>query len=61
MAKCPKCENTSFKIESVVPVGSRFKIMVVACNSCDTAIGTMEHEAVGVLVYKLAEKLNIKL
>lgn len=61
MAQCPNCKSHSFKIDEVEPVGSRFKINLVACASCDTAIGPLEAEAVGILIYKLAEKLGINL
>lgn len=58
MVKCPKCESSSFKVETIAPAQSNFKISIVACSSCSTAIGTLEAEAVGILVYKLANVVN---
>lgn len=39
MAKCPKCENDKFVGEKVT---SPYKMVIIKCKNCDTAISTME-------------------
>lgn len=60
-SKCPKCENSGFEVVEESPYGSNFKLMFVRCRSCKTAIGVLEYYNVGVLVKKLAEKLNVSI
>lgn len=39
MAKCPKCESEKFVSEKVT---SPFKMVIVKCGECDTAVSSME-------------------
>ncbi|MFF2793519.1 hypothetical protein [Lysinibacillus xylanilyticus] len=39
MAKCPKCESTTFKLEAV---GSPTKSAFIICSECEVLISVME-------------------
>ncbi|KAA0547563.1 hypothetical protein FZW96_11995 [Bacillus sp. BGMRC 2118] len=39
MAKCPKCENDKFVSEKL---SNPFKMVLVKCSECDTAVSSME-------------------
>lgn len=58
MASCPKCSGTTFSLTDTVPTGSQFKICLVQCNGCGAAVGALEKETVGVLVYHLAAAVD---
>ena len=36
--KCPNCKKSKFVEQMVDPEGSRYKITIVKCSSCDSAI-----------------------
>jgi hypothetical protein len=61
LPKCPKCENSTFGIQTIEPIGARFKMIAVCCASCGTVVGVTEYSDVGTLVMRLAAKLNVPL
>lgn len=62
-SKCPNpnCNSTNFETVIETPKDSRFKLQFVRCSGCKTVVGTMDYYNIGSLVYRLAEKLRIKL
>lgn len=60
MASCPKCGGRSFSLEETVPSGSRHPINLVVCGNtgCSAVVGALEAEAVGKLVYHLANAVD---
>lgn len=60
-SKCPHCQNNSFELSTEAPYGSKYKLTFIRCKSCKTVVGVMDYYNIGTLIYKLAEKLRIKL
>lgn len=58
---CPKCDNTTFEMETIVPRGSNFKYNTIQCAMCGAVVGVVEYEYVSSLIRRLAEKLRIPL
>ena len=56
--KCPKCENTTFEVKTVDLQNSQFKIAVVKCTACDTAIGVTETHDIPQMLRNLDRKLS---
>jgi hypothetical protein len=49
---CGKCENNSFKLQEISPVGAAYKSYAIQCSSCKTSIGTTDNFNVGSLFLK---------
>ena len=60
-SKCPRCEKTRFEVVLESPDNSNFKMQFIRCWSCKTVVGVLEYYNNGVLIQKLAKKLNINL
>lgn len=60
-SRCSRCQGNQFEMVEDTPTGSAFKLMYVRCSSCKTVIGLTDYYNIGDLIYKLAEKLNIRL
>lgn len=54
-SKCPNCQKTGFELNTENPKDSNFKINIVRCISCKTAIGVVDYHNAGILVKKLAQ------
>lgn len=39
ISKCPKCGNTTFGIESIIPENKQQEVKVLFCENCHTIIG----------------------
>lgn len=59
--KCPACQKYGFEVVTEEPKDSNFKLMIVRCQSCKTAIGAMDFYNIGTLIHELAKKLNVDL
>lgn len=59
--KCSSCQKSGFEVIVEEPKGSNFKLILVRCQSCKTAIGVLDYYNIGTLVHKLAKKLNVDL
>lgn len=42
-SKCPKCENSTFKLQEVSPTGSGYKFQFIQCTKCDSPVGVTEY------------------
>lgn len=40
---CPRCDNTTFRLQLIKPAGSDCKLYVVVCASCGVVVGTHEY------------------
>lgn len=60
-SKCPHCQKSAFETAIEEPTGSNFKVIFIRCQSCKTVLGVLDFYNAGVLVKKLAQKLNINL
>lgn len=61
MPLCPKCESSMFQITKKKPSGSEEQFRFIHCNACGYIVGTHENYSISTLLYKLADKLKIKL
>jgi len=60
-SKCPHCQKSGFEVEYEEPKNSNFKLMFVRCKWCKTVVGVLDYYNIGILMHKLAKKLNVKL
>lgn len=58
MANCPKCNSSTFKVELVDPRGSNFKLNLVTCASCGSAVGVLDYWNIGALLKEQEKTLN---
>lgn len=61
VSKCIKCGSTSFEMVEGKIQRSQFRMYFIQCASCGSVIATQEFNNTGALLFKLAEKLNIRL
>jgi hypothetical protein len=57
-SKCPKCQMSNFEMNTETVLGSVYKINIIRCSSCRTAIGTTDYFNAGDLIHKLAKSLG---
>ena len=57
-SKCPKCQMTGFELNTETVSGSNYKINIIRCSYCKTAIGTTDFFNAGELILKLASSLG---
>lgn len=57
-SKCPKCQSVGFEIVTESVSGSNYNINIVRCQSCKTAIGTLDYLNAGDLIMKLSKALG---
>jgi transcription elongation factor Elf1 len=55
--KCPNCQNNRFVEQRVDPVDARFKITILKCSSCGTAISAWPHPE----IREISQKLDVLL
>ncbi len=58
---CPSCGNRNFTLEEMNVSKAGFKIYGICCSNCGVVVGTQEYYNIGALIFKLANKLNVKL
>lgn len=56
--KCPKCENSQFKLVTFDPVGSRYKLNFIQCTACNTPVGVTDYYDSGSLIKEQEEKID---
>ena len=61
MPSCPKCDNHTFRMAEIEPLGSNFKLNAVVCAACGTIVGVLEYYNNGQLIHDLAKKLGVTL
>lgn len=61
MPSCPKCGNHTFEIQEIKVRAANFRTNVINCTSCGAIVGVQEFFNVSNLVYKLADRMNLKL
>ncbi len=57
-SKCPKCQKTGFELNTETIANSIYKINIIRCSSCKTAIGVTDYFNAGSLIHKLANSLG---
>lgn len=60
-SNCPKCGYNSYEQATELPKNCNYKLSFIRCSSCGTVVGVTEYYNIGALLYKLAEKLRIRL
>lgn len=60
-SKCPSCQKTGFEIVTEEPQGSNYKVNIVRCRYCKTAIGAMEYYNLGALLEKIAKRMGFNI
>ena len=40
--KCPKCDNHGFEVVQFTPVGQTYRLTMIQCTNCGTAVGTLD-------------------
>lgn len=58
IARCVKCNGTSFGTQEISPTGSNFKMIAIACNSCGGAIGVMDYFNIGAKINELEQMIK---
>lgn len=60
-AKCPYCGWVNgFKAELIEVQGYNYKLVVIKCGSCNSAISFMEYLNIGVILTEIKQKLDAK-
>ena len=58
-SKCPKCENTSFKLVTQEPADSRYKYSFIQCSRCETPVGVVDFFNTGAQLDGVSQQLNL--
>jgi len=56
---CIKCGGVLFEVQTVEPLGSKYKLNFVQCASCGGVVGVIDYFNIGGMLQTLAQKLNV--
>lgn len=58
MTACPRCDNSSYRLQELQVTGARYKYYSIQCSSCHAPIGVMDWDNIGAALGELDEKVD---